>query len=80
VADDNNDKTIDVVTNFNPDNHMKTESQLIYHVYNNSKIKSFQNYHPLFCKFDNVSAMKMKKIATNVGGIVFRYFTDTIIF
>ena len=36
MTDYNNDKTIDI-TNFNPDDHMKSESPLIYHVYNNKK-------------------------------------------
>ena len=55
---------------FNPDEHMKTESPLIYHVYNNKKIKSFQNYLPFFYKIYNVSAMKMHQMATKIGGIV----------
>ncbi len=65
---------------FNPDEHMKTESPLIYHVYNNKKIKVFQNYLPFFYKIYNVSAMKMHKMATKIGGIVRGVFTDTIIF
>jgi hypothetical protein len=79
MTDNQDNKYIDM-DNFNPDNHMKTESPLIYHVYNNKKIKSFQNYLPFFYKIYNVSAMKMHKMATKIGGIVRGVFTDTIIF
>ena len=65
---------------FNPDDHIKSESPLIYHVYNNKKIKSFQNYLPFFYKIYNVSAMKMHQMAIKIGGIVRGVFTDTIIF
>ena len=78
MTDNQDNKYIDM-DNFNPDNHMKTESPLIYHVYNNKKIKSFQNYLPFFYKIYNVSAMKMHKMATKIGGIVRGVFTDTII-
>ena len=56
--------------NFNPDDHMKKESPLIYHVYNDTKVKSFQNYLPFFYKIYNVSAMKMHQMATRIGGTV----------
>jgi len=79
MTDNNNDKTIDI-DKFNPDDHMKSESPLIYHVYNNKKIKSFQNYLPFFYKIYNVSAMKMHQMATKIGGFVRGVFTDTIIF
>jgi hypothetical protein len=79
MTDNNDDKTIDI-NKFNPDDHIKSESPLIYHVYNNKKIKSFQNYLPFFYKIYNVSAMKMHQMATKIGGIVRGVFTDTIIF
>ncbi len=37
MTDNKDAKTIDV-NNFNPDDHMKSESPLIYHVDNNNKI------------------------------------------
>ena len=79
MSDNKENKYIDM-NKFNPDDHMKTESPLIYHVYNNKKIKVFQNYLPFFYKIYNVSAMKMHKMATKIGGIVRSVFTDTIIF
>ncbi len=54
MTDNNNDKT--------PDDHMKSESPLIYHVYNNNKIKVFKIIFQFFIKYiiyDYVSAMKM---------------------
>ena len=65
---------------FNPDDHIKTESPLIFHVYNDTKIKSFQNYLPFFYRIYNISAMKMHQMATQIGGTVRGVFTDTIIF
>ena len=62
MTNNNDDKTIDI-NKFNPDDHIKSESPLIYHVYNNKKIKSFQNYLPFFYKIYNVSAMKMHQMA-----------------
>ncbi len=50
MTDNNDDKTIDV-SNFNPDGHMKTESPLIYHVYNNNKSKAFKIIFHSFIKF-----------------------------
>jgi hypothetical protein len=47
MTDNNNDKTMGI-NKFNPDDHMKSERPLIYHVYNNKRIKSFQNYLPFF--------------------------------
>jgi hypothetical protein len=79
MNDNKDDQFIDM-DNFNPDNHMKTESPLIFHVYNDKRVKSFQNYLPFFYKIYNVSAMKMHKMATKIGGIVRGVFTDTIIF
>ena len=79
MSDNKDNKYIDM-DKFNPDEHMKSESPLIYHVYNNTKIKSFQNYLPFFYKIYNVSAMKMHKMATKIGGNVCGVFTDTIIF
>jgi hypothetical protein len=43
---------------------MKTESPLIFHVYNDERVKSFQNYLPFFSKNYNVSAMKMRQMAS----------------
>jgi len=79
MHDNDNDKKVDI-DKFNPDHHMKTESPLIYHVYNDKKVKSFQNYLPFFYKIYNLSAMKMHQMATKIGGIVRGVFTDTIIF
>ena len=79
MNDNKDDKCIDM-DNFNPDDHIKTESPLIFHVYNNKRVKSFQNYLPFFYKIYNVSAMKMHQMATRIGGIVRGVFTDTIIF
>ena len=80
MTDDNkHDNNIDI-DNFNPDEHMKTESPLIFHVYNDKKIKSFQNYLPFFYRIYNISAMKMHQMATKIGGTVRGVFTDTIIF
>jgi hypothetical protein len=79
MNDNKDDKCIDM-DNFNPDDHIKTESPLIFHVYNNKRVKSFQNYLPFFYKIYNVSAMKMHQMATKIGGIVRGVFTDTIIF
>ena len=76
-----NDSNITIdIDNFNPDDHMKKESPLIYHVYNDKKVKSFQNYLPFFYKIYNVSAMKMHQMASKIGGNVCGVFTDTIIF
>ena len=47
---DNNDKTIDI-NKFNPDDHMKSESPLIYHVYNIKKLKAFKITYHSFIKF-----------------------------
>ncbi len=47
MTDDKDDKCIDI-ENFNPDNQMKSESSLIYHVYNDKRVKSFQNYLPFY--------------------------------
>ncbi len=66
MSDNNHDKYIDIDI-FNPDNHIKTESPLIYHVYNNKRIKSFQNYLPFFYRIYNISAMKMHQMATKLG-------------
>ncbi len=52
MSDNNHDKYIDI-DNFNPDKHIKTESPLIYHVYNDKSIKSFQNYLPFFYRIYN---------------------------
>ena len=79
MTDNNKDKTIDL-NNFNPDEHIKTESPLIFHVYNDKRVKSFQNYLPFFYRIYNISAMKMHQMATQIGGIVRGVFTDTIIF
>ena len=79
MNDNKDDQFIDM-DNFNPDDHMKTESPLIFHVYNDKRVKSFQNYLPFFYKIYNVSAMKMHQMATKIGGIVRGVFTDTIIF
>jgi hypothetical protein len=50
MADDNDDKAI-FVDHFNPDDHMKTDSPLIHHVYNNKELKAFKTiFHP-FLKF-----------------------------
>jgi hypothetical protein len=68
------------IDKFNPDDHMKSESPLIYHVYNNNKMKSFQNYLPFFYKIYNISVMKMYQLSTKIGGIVRGVFTDTLIF
>jgi hypothetical protein len=79
VNDDNDDKKVDI-DNFNPDYYMKKESPLIYHVYNDKRVKSFQNYLPFFYKIYNLSAMKMHQMANKIGGVVRGVFTDTIIF
>ena len=79
MTDNNEDKTFDL-DNFNPDEHIKTESPLIFHVYNDKRVKSFQNYLPFFYRIYNISAMKMHQMATQIGGIVRGVFTDTIIF
>ncbi len=69
MDDDKHDNKIDI-DNFNPDEHMKTESPLIYHVYNDKRIKSFQNDLPtFFYRIYNISAMKMHQMATQIGGI-----------
>jgi hypothetical protein len=79
MSDKNDNRYIDM-DKFNPDEHMKTESPLIYHVYNNKKVLVFQNYLPFFYKIYNVSAMKIQQMATKMGGIVRGGFTDTIFF
>jgi hypothetical protein len=79
INDDNDDKKVDI-DNFNPDYYMKKESPLIYHVYNDKRVKSFQNYLPFFYKIYNLSAMKMHQMANKIGGVVRGVFTDTIIF
>ena len=50
MTDNNKDKTIDL-NNFNPDEHIKTESPLIFHVYNDKRVKSFQIIYPSFIEF-----------------------------
>jgi hypothetical protein len=45
--------------NFNPDEHMKTKSPLIFHICNDEKVKSFQYNLPFFYRIYNISAMKM---------------------
>jgi hypothetical protein len=59
---------------------MKNESPLIFRVYNDKRVKSFQSYLPLFYRVYNISAMKMHQMATQIGGTVRCVFTDTIIF
>jgi hypothetical protein len=56
------------------------EKPLCYHIYNTKEVKQFQNALPFFYKIYNVSAVKMHKMATLVGGIVRGIFTDTIVF
>ncbi len=79
MNENKDDKHVDM-DNFNPDEHMKTESPFIFHVYNDKRVKSFQNYLPLFYRIYNISAMKMYQMATKIGGTVRGVFTDTIIF
>jgi hypothetical protein len=50
MIDNNNDKTVDI-NEFNPDDHMKSESPLIYHVYNNNKLKACKTIFHSFTKF-----------------------------
>jgi hypothetical protein len=50
MNDNDNDKKVDI-DNFNPDYHMKTEIPLIYHVYNDTKVQSLQNYIPFSIKY-----------------------------
>ena len=49
MNDNKDDKFFDM-DNFNPDDHIKTESPLIFHVYNDKRVKRFQNYLPFFYK------------------------------
>jgi hypothetical protein len=53
MGDDKDDKTIDL-NNFNPGEHIKSESPLIFHVYNDMRVKSFQNYLPFFYRVYNI--------------------------
>ncbi len=76
---DNKDKKYIDMNKFNPDDHMKTEISLIYHVYDNNKVKVFPNYLPFFYRKINLSAMKMHQMATKIWGVVRGVFTDTII-
>ncbi len=50
MSDKNDNKYIDM-DKFNPDEHMKTKSPFIYHVYNNKKLKSFKITYHFFIKF-----------------------------
>ena len=50
MTNNNDDKTIDI-NKFNPDDHIKKESPLIYHVYNNKKLKAFKTIFHSFIKF-----------------------------
>jgi hypothetical protein len=51
----------------------------MYHVYDDKRVKSFQNYLPLFYKVYNVPAMKMHQMTKLIGGAVKAVFTDTFI-
>ena len=46
----------------NIDDYVSTKNPLMYHVYDDKRVKSFQNYLPLFYKVYNVSAMKMHQM------------------
>ena len=61
----------------NIDDYIAKESPILYHVYNNNKIRSFQNHLPLFYKVYDVSAIKMYKMANNIGDTICGVFTDT---
>ncbi len=60
---------------------MKTESPLIFHVYNDKRVKASE-FSPFFFRIYNISAMKMHQLemATKTGVVVHGIFTDTIIF
>ena len=47
MGDNKDDKTIDL-NNFNPDEHIKSESPLIFHVYNDKRVKKFSKLFTLF--------------------------------
>jgi hypothetical protein len=50
MNDNKDDKYIDI-DNFNPDDHIKTESPLIFHVYNDKRVKVFKIIFHSFIKF-----------------------------
>ncbi len=79
MNENKDNKHVDV-DNFNPDEHMKTESPLLFHVYNDKWLKVFKFFSPFFYRIYNISAMKMNQMATKIGGIVRGLFTDTILF
>ena len=64
----------------NIDDYVSTKNPLMYHVYDDKRVKSFKNSLPLFYKVYNVSAMKMHQMTKLIGGTVRAVFTDTIIF
>ncbi len=59
---------------------MKTESPLRFHLYNDKRVKSFQNNLPFFCRISNVSAMKIHQMTAQIGGVVRGVFIVAIIF
>jgi hypothetical protein len=50
MSENENNKYINM-DKFNPDDHMKTENPLIYHVYNNKKLKACKTVFHSFIKF-----------------------------
>ncbi len=62
---------------FNPDDHMKTESPLIYHVFNDIIIKKLSKQSSIFY---NVSALKIHQMATRKLVVLYVVFLLILLF
>ena len=73
-----NNETIDIAE-LDINSHIRTDKPLCFHLYDENKVKFFNNSLPFFYKIYNISAIKIHQLSQKLGGKVRGVFTDTIV-